>query len=374
MSTAGDLQRYRKNLRDEIDGAALYEALAEAETDPVRRDLYQQLSQAETEHAAVWRNKLAAAGIEDFPRHRSVKGRILAWLIRRFGVEFVLPTVVAQEMIDRNKYAHQDDASTLSSEERSHAAAVQAATQGKRPTSDIGKDIANAEPWHHSRRGNELRAAVLGANDGLVSNFSLVMGVAGAAVGNKLILLAGLSGLIAGASSMALGEWLSVTNARELARSQIGKEKEELELTPESEQKELALIFQAKGLPRAEAQKVAADLMRDKQAALDTLTHEELGIDPSELGGNPWRAAGFSFALFSVGAIFPVLPFLFTHGGLAIGLSVTLSAFALAVIGVATSLFNGRTAWYSAARQVVIGGMAAGLTYGIGTWLGVSLS
>jgi len=281
--------------------------------------------------------------------------------------------VVTQEMADRNKYAGQSAAAALSSDERGHAAAIQTATQS-RPRGSIGEDIAKAEPWHRVRRGNELRAAVLGANDGLVSNFCLVMGVAGAGVGGDLILLTGLAGLIAGASSMALGEWLSVTNARELARTQIAQEKEEIEQTPESEQKELALIFQAKGLTRTEAQKVAADLMRDKQAALDTLSREELGIDPAEMGGNPWSAATFSFALFAIGAIFPVLPYFLTHGVLAIGLSIGLSAVALGVIGVATSLFNGRAPWFSTLRQIVIGCAAAAITYGIGAWLGVSLS
>jgi VIT1/CCC1 family predicted Fe2+/Mn2+ transporter len=167
---------------------------------------------------------------------------------------------------------------------------------------------------------------------------------------------------------------LSVTNAGELARTQIAREKEEIEQTPEAEQKELALIFQAKGLNRADAQKVAAELMRDKQAALDTLTREELGIDPAELGGNPWRAAGFSFALFAAGAIFPVVPFLLVKGTPAIAFSIGLSAAALGMIGIVTSLFSGRGPWFSAARQIVIGCVAAGVTYALGALLGVSLS
>lgn len=373
MSAASDLDRYRKNLRDELDGAALYAALADAESDPVRKDLYEQLAQAETEHAVVWKNKLTAAGVAEFPYKLSTRARVLAWLVRHVGADFVLPTIAALELADRNKYAEQEDAVALSSDEKGHAHVVQAAVKGG-PRSGIGEDIANAEPWHRLRRGNELRAAVLGANDGLVSNFCLVMGVAGAGVDNHMILLTGLAGLIAGACSMALGEWLSVTNARELARTQIAKEKEEIEQTPEAEQKELALIFQAKGMQRNEAQKVAADLMRNKQTALDTLTREELGINPAELGGNPWSAAAFSFGLFAMGALIPVVPFLFTESVVAVVVSLLVSTIALGAIGVATSLFNGRAGWYSAARQVVIGSVAAALTYGIGAWLGVSLS
>jgi len=147
--------------------------------------------------------------------------------------------------------------------------------------------------------GTDLRAAVLGANDGLVSNFCLIMGVAGAGTGNTAILLTGFAGLVAGACSTALGEWLSVTNARELARTQIAKEADELEHTPDAERHELALIYQAKGLDGDEAKRVAAQIMRDKVKALDTLTREELGLDPAELGGNPWSAAAVSFCLFS---------------------------------------------------------------------------
>jgi VIT1/CCC1 family predicted Fe2+/Mn2+ transporter len=295
-------------------------------------------------------------------------------LARRVGPRFVLPAIAAGEFADRNKYAGQPDATALSSDEHGHAAVVQAASTGARSKGMQGADIANAEPWHRRGSGNELRAAVLGANDGLVSNFCLLMGVAGAGVPTNTVLLTGLAGMIAGATSMALGEWLSVTNARELARTQIAREKEEIEQAPEAEQKELALIFQAKGLNRADAQRVAAEVMRDKESALDTLVREELGIDPAEMGGNPWSAAGFSFALFTAGAIFPVLPFLLTKGTSAIVSSIGLSALALAAIGVVTSLFNGRSPWFSATRQVVIGCAAAAVTYAVGALLGVSLS
>src|SRR5205807_1764569 len=158
------------------------------------------------------------------------------------------------------------------------------------------------------------------------------------------------------------------------ARSQIDQEKQELEETPDAERKELALIFQAKGLPREDAQRVATDLMRDKRAALDTLAREELGIDPAEMGGNPWSAAAFSFALFAVGAFFPVFPFFFGGGTTGMAWSLALSVTALGVIGLTTSLFSGRGPVYSTTRQVVIGAIAAGVTYGIGAAIGVSLS
>ncbi|MEN3355447.1 MAG: vacuolar iron transporter family protein [Betaproteobacteria bacterium] len=373
MPMTAETARYEKNLRDELDGSALYAALAAAEADPIRKDLFQQLSQAEAEHAQLWRDKLVASGVNARQYTPSFRTRILGRLARRFGPGFVLPAIAAAEFADRNKYSGQADASALSSEERGHAAVIQAATTS-RAGGMVGADIAKAEPWHRRGSGNDLRAAVLGANDGLVSNLCLVMGVAGAGQASHAILLTGLAGLVAGAVSMALGEWLSVTNAREFARAQIAQEKEELEETPEAERKELALIFQAKGLPREDAQRVATDLMRDKRAALDTLAREELGIDPAEMGGNPWSAAAFSFALFALGAFFPVFPFFFAGGMTGMAWSLALSVAALGAIGLSTSLFSGRGPVYSATRQVIIGAAAAGITYATGALIGVSLS
>jgi vacuolar iron transporter family protein len=371
-----DVGRYRANLRDELEGSALYKLLSDAETDPVRKDLFLQLSRAEAEHAETWREKLIAAGEFEPKFAPGFRTRVLGWLARRLGPRFVLPAIAAAEYADRNKYAAQPDAQHLSADEHGHAAVVQQAAQGGsgRGRRVTGEDIARAEPWHRRGGGNELRAAVLGANDGLVSNLSLVMGVAGGGAEPRTILLTGLAGLVAGALSMALGEWLSVTNARELARTQIAREREELEQTPDAERKELALIFQAKGLPRDEARHAAAEVMRDKAAALDTLAREELGINPEEMGGNPWTAAGFSFLLFSAGAAFPIVPFFFVTGTPGVAWSLGVSGVALAIVGVVTSLFSGRTPLYSAVRQVLIGAAAAVITYGTGELIGVSLS
>src|ERR1700687_5668263 len=372
----GDVQRYRDNLRDELNGAALYAALAAAEADPLRKDLFLQLSQAEEHHAGLWREKLAAAGVHDETFVPGMRTRLLARLARHFGPRFLLPTIAAAEFADRNKYAAQSDAQEISAEERGHAAVIQAVVASVSGADRAsGPDIARAEPWHRGvGSGNNLRAAVLGANDGLVSNFCLIMGVAGAGAGNSTVLLTGLAGLAAGACSMALGEWLSVTNARELASTQIAKEADELETSPEAEEHELTLIYRAKGLDADEARRVASQMMRDKDKALDTLTREELGLDPAELGGNPWSAAGGSFCLFSIGAIFPAMPFLWTHGFSAIAQCIVLSALALASIGVFTSLFNGRSAAFSALRQVAVGLIAAAFTFGVGRLLGVSIS
>ena len=221
--------------------------------------------------------------------------------------------------------------------------------------------------------GNALRAAVLGANDGLVSNLSLVMGVAGAAANERTLLLTGLAGLVAGACSMAMGEWLSVTSSRELSQKQIAAEAEELRVAPEEEREELVLIYQAKGLSETQARMLADRLLSNKETALDTLAREELGIDPDELGGSAWQAGMWSFLLFSAGAIVPVAPFMFLDGTPAFVLSLAASGTALMAIGMGTSLFTGRSALFSAMRQLAIGAAAAAITYGAGAAVGVTL-
>jgi VIT1/CCC1 family predicted Fe2+/Mn2+ transporter len=375
MASKSELRRFRSNLSDELDSAALYETLAQAEANVERRLVYSQLAASERDHAQVWSDKLRANGITIRTHRASARTRMMRALVRVFGPDFVLRTVAAAEYADRDKYAGQPDAVQMSEEEHRHAAIVQGVANRAAPEKSRGSEIAAAESWHRGvASGNDLRAAVLGANDGLVSNFCLIMGVAGAGTQSHTILLTAFAGLVAGACSMALGEWLSVTNARELARTQIAREADELEHTPDAERHELALIYQSKGLDPAEARRVAAQMMRDKHKALDTLTREELGLDPAELGGNPWSAALVSFALFSAGALFPALPFLWARGASGIVQCIALSGIGLAAIGVFTSLFNGRGAAFSAARQVVIGMIAAGFTFGIGRLLGVSMS
>ncbi|MDR5760221.1 VIT1/CCC1 family protein [Caballeronia sp. LZ035] len=373
MASHAELRRFTANLADELDSAALYDTLARAEPQEDKRRVYAELADAERRHAGIWAAKLKANGVPIREHHLSVKTRIMRTLARAFGPDFVLRSVAANERADRDKYAGQPDAAQMSMEERHHADIVQDVVSRNQGL-DKGHAIAAAEAWHRGvASGNNLRAAVLGANDGLVSNFCLIMGVAGAGAGSRAVLLTAFAGLIAGAASMALGEWLSVTNARELARTQIAKEKDELDHMPDAERHELALIYQAKGVEPAEARRVAAQIMLDKDKALDTLTREELGLDPRELGGNPWTAALASFALFAIGAMFPAAPFLWSSNANGIAQCMALSAFGLAGIGVFTSLFNGRSALFSAARQVLIGLAAAGCTYGLGKLLGVSL-
>jgi len=367
--------RYRANWQDEIESAALYAAIAAAESQPGLAAVYRKLAAVESEHAQFWEDQLALAGKPIPPRRLGWRTRILIWLAQRFGPAFVLPTVGGLERMDSRAYAAQPEsrATALPGQERAHARVLQTILTGT-PGGMAGPALAQLEGRHRASSGNALRAAVLGASDGLLSNFSLVMGVAGAdSTGGSGVLVAGLAGLLAGAFSMALGEWISVQSSRELYERQIAIERDELAQNPAEEQEELALIYQAKGLPEDQAHDLAARLMADRPSALDTLAREELGVDPDELGGSAWEAAISSFLLFAVGAVVPVLPFFFLSGLAAVGLSVALSTLGLFGIGAAITLLTGRSIWYSGLRQVLVGLAAAAITFGIGRLIGISL-
>ncbi len=375
MAPRTDVARFRANFQEEVDAAATYGALAKIEPIDKLAEVYRRLAAAEEAHIAFWEKKLRDAGARVPARRPSMRARVTAWLARRFGTQSVIPALAMKEQAGRHGYDDQPDAlaANLPAVEHSHARLLSTISRG--PASGMeGGLLARLEGRHRAVGGNALRAAVLGANDGLVSVLSLVMGVAGAHSSNSAILVAGLAGTLAGACAMAMGEWLSVQSARELAQRQISIERDELAEAPEEEQEELSLIYQAKGLQREEADTLAAKLMEDKENVLDTLTREELGIDPEELGGSAWEAAITSFFLFFVGAISPVAPFLFLSGTPAIVISLAASGFALFVIGAAITLLTGRGVLYSGLRQLLIGMAAAGVTFGIGHLIGISVS
>jgi VIT1/CCC1 family predicted Fe2+/Mn2+ transporter len=373
MSSKQDEKRYLQNWQKEIDGSALYRALSEAETTAEMKEVYRRLADTEEKHAAFWEKRLREAGQAIPARKASWRARSMSWLARRFGPGFVLPTITGLEKSDSRAYDDQpeSEAGDMAADEKSHARLLSAAAGSKGGVA--GSTVAQLEGRHRSTGGNALRAAVLGANDGLVSNLSLVMGVAGAELSSHGILITGLAGLLAGAGSMALGEWLSVQSSRELYQRQIQIEKDELEANPEEEQEELALIYQSKGLPAERAQELAERIISNRDSALDTLSREELGIDPEELGGSAWEAAVTSFFLFAVGAIIPVSHFIFASGLTAVLVSISVSAVGLFLIGAAITLMTGRSVLYSGLRMVLFGLLAAGLTYSIGRLIGISI-
>lgn len=347
-------RRFRTNLRIERDNAVLYERLAGFAADARLARAYLRIARIEHSNATFWESRLRALG-EPVPAIRiSTRVNVLTWFAQRFGTDFVMPTVVRLE--------HADHAVTPVDRDghRDHFALPQPANPPAHR--------------HGTQSGNTLRAAVLGANDGLVSNVSLVMGMAGAATNDRAILLAGLAGLVAGACSMALGEWLSVNSSREFYQAQITERAERLAVAPEDGLQHIAGIYREKGMEPDAADHLAEHLAENPRTALDTLVREDLGIDPAELGGSAWSASISSFCLFALGALFPVAPYLFLVGHAALFGSIAATAAGLALIGTGTSLFTGRHVLFSIARQFAITLAAALVTYGVGHVLGTVIT
>ena len=335
--------------QEEKRSAWLYRVVAECERGTPRESLFNELAQAADEQAELWLAIIVKKGGR-MPSafHPELRARVVAGLTRVFKPRAMRGVLAAMKV-------------------RGMAIYTQSAPHAM-PThlDDIGKR-------HRSGgAGNALRAGVFGINDGLVSNAALIYGVAGAAAEPGIIVLTGVAGLLAGAFSMAAGEYVSVRSQREMFEYQIGLERDELEEYPEEEAAELALIYAAKGMPPDEARRVADTLMQDPERALDTLAREELGLNPDELG-SPWVAAISSFSAFTAGAALPLLPFLLGHSH-ALTASITFTAVGLFAVGASMSLFTGRHAILSGARMLAIGGAAGLATYFIGAWLGVTLA
>jgi len=338
----------------EKESAWLYRQVAAAEPDPHKRELFLKLADAAEQQAVRW--QLAEARTAAAPAAQRVfvpalRARIVARLLRRFEPRSLRPVLAAMKLRGLSVYS------------APHAIAGHAM-----PTS-----LAQVGARHRSLLGGGLRAGVFGVNDGLVSNVSLVLGVAGAGVAGRYVLTTGVAGLLAGALSMAAGEYVSVRSQREMYEYQIALEREELAEYPEEEAEELALIYQARGVEREQARAVSRSLLSRPQQALDVLAREELGLNPDDLG-SPWQAAASSFVAFAAGAAVPLLPFLVAlstaHALIAAALLTLASLFS---VGLALSLFTGRDALRGALRMVLIGGGAGAVSFLVGRALGVAI-
>ena len=330
------------------------------------------MSQIEKSHAVSF---LRHHQIEQLPfPGPSWRARLLATIGKVFGYDYILGVLLDTEKSLSNSaiQARKRTQTRTSLSDTAHVKILENIMNAEERNSQ--SNIARFERRHRSIGGNALRAAVLGGNDGLISNFSLVMGVAGATGGRQEVLLTGIAGLLAGALSMAMGEWISVKSSQELYENQMELEMEELETNPEGEEKELALIYMTKGIPEENARSMAKDIIADKEHAHEVLVREELGINAEELKGSAMEAALSSFGMFAIGAIIPVAPFFFVQGQTGILWSVGLSVIGLFLIGSAITLFTGKNVWYSGFRQILFGLSAAAITYLIGRWIGVSVS
>lgn len=365
-----------RSLQTEIDACYLYRKLAENESDKAVANVFRQMSEIEQGHAESFARKLNIP-VENLIKP-SWRAKMLTLIGKIFSYDYVLGAMMDTEKSLSNSIikAKEKNKMELTGAETNHVKILWSILENDKEIS--GAQHAKFEKRHRSVGGNAIRAAVLGGNDGLLSVFSLVMGVSGAtagAIGNShSVLLAGIAGLLAGAMSMALGEWISVKSSQELYENQMAIEMEELETNPEGEQKELALIYMAKGIPEDQANDMAADIMKDKTRAHEVLVKEELGINAEDLKGSAFEAALYSFLMFTVGGIIPVLSFIFSSGFHAIILSIAMSTIGLFIIGAAITLFTGKNLWYSGFRQIIFGLLAAAITFGIGRLIGVAIA
>jgi len=359
-----------KAIQGEIDTAYLYQQMVNLLEDPELQKFYGQMAAIEKKHIQKFYEKIILTNPDFKIREPSGRAKTIAWLGEKFGTNIILSVLSDTEksMTYATIANKTKNNKPIDGDEGRHVSIL------KSLKSLSGNNISKIEGRHRTVGGNALRAAVLGANDGLVSNMSLVMGVAGATALNAPILIAGLAGLIAGAISMALGEWISVKSSQELYERQIELEFEELENNPEEEKEELILLYRAKGFSEKDAENAVEKIWVDPEQTKEVLITEELGINMEELEGSAWEAALASFFLFITGAIIPVFPFFFFTGNKALILSVAFSTVGLFLIGAAITLITGRSVTKSGLRQVLFGLAAAGITFGIGKIIGIAIA
>ncbi len=368
-----DPKRFLGYLEAERNAVLLYRALAET-TDGDRREALLELAEIEEHHAAHWVEKLQEYGIPVPPAPLDLDPNDAGLLARAraAGLDGVLQVLEDVEGAASGMYDEEPEAPLgMSDDERAHAEALRLMRedpsklmlQGRAPHRVLRP--GDGEKWHRTDRSGSVRAAVFGISDGLVSNTALVMGFAGADTANSTVLFAGLAGLFAGAFSMAAGEYVSVASQRDLFRREIQMEATELRDNPAEEQKELELIYRAKGISREIAAQTAAQIMSDPKMALETLAREELGLDPDELG-SPVKVAISSFISFAVGASFVVLPYFFLSGSAALIAAICLSLLAMIIVGATVGRLSGRNVFFSVGRQLMWGVGAAAVTFGIG--------
>jgi VIT1/CCC1 family predicted Fe2+/Mn2+ transporter/rubrerythrin len=387
-----DVAQSLDNLKLERDAIVLYDALSGFEKDPRRATAFRRIASNERRHADIWASKLTELGADvPAPGGPRARVRFIILAARVLGTSAVADLVKALEGDEEAQYDSQGaspEVAAIAADEREHAeiwdrlktgATVDGPADPDRDGVAIASrassaaEIGEHEHWHRaSGRSGTLRAVIFGVSDGLVSNLSLVMGVAGASAADPhLVLLAGTAGLLAGAFSMAAGEYISMQSQRELFERQIALERAEMEAMPEEEEAELAASYRAKGFAPDEAARIAHRIFGDPAAALDMLVREELGLDPDQLG-SPWRAAGGSFVAFGLGAVVPVIPYLFGGGTTVLLISLGLSLVALFAVGAGVSLLTGRSLVFSGFRQLGIGLAAAAVTFLIGSIIGVT--
>jgi vacuolar iron transporter family protein len=357
------------HLTDEADAAFLYRELAALEHNPSRAELYRKLARVEDRHVEMWQELIRQEGHEPPSIAPSKRARAMAWLARRFGPSFLAPMLLEEEGREVKGYlgmyrrapqgAAGETALILAKESAQHAL-------------DLATLVGTAgEPWHKTGAGGILRNLVYGFNDGLTANFGLVAGMLGAQgqlnISAHAVIVAGLAGAVADALSMGASGYLAAKSEAEVNEHEIAMEREEIRLMPDLEREELALLYQAKGIPEAQAEELAAEVMRDPERALAEKVVEELKIAPPS--SSPLREAWITGTATAIGALIPVAPFLVSTGAWAIWTSFAISMAAHFGVGAARSFFTGRSVFRSGLDMFVVGLGVAGVGYLVGEWI-----
>jgi VIT1/CCC1 family predicted Fe2+/Mn2+ transporter len=362
------IDTFRHHWQDEADAAHLYRLLATLEPDQARRSVYERLAAVEDRHTAIWADLIRQQGGVVGAFAPTARTRLLAFLGRRFGPNFLLPMLLAEEGREVKGYLdmyRQTPKGTAGSAE-----SLQLAKESKEHAHEIGSlSGAEGEPWHQAESGGFLRNVVYGFNDGLTANFGLVAGVLGATstAQHQLVIVAGVAGLIADALSMGSSGYLAAKSEQEVYANEIAMERDEIALMPEVERDELALIYEAKGMAPEAARARAAELMKDPEAMLAEKVQQELKIGGHEQ--SPIREGWVTGLATAVGALIPVAPFFFSTGTMAIVLSFTLAMASHFLVGAARSVFTGRGVWRSGFDMFVVGLGVAIVGYYVGEWI-----
>lgn len=353
-------ETWDEHYRDERDAAFLYRALAAVDAE--RRPLFEKLAAVEDRHARRWEELFREAGRPLPPYTTAFRTRTLAWMARTFGASAVLPLMLAEEGREVQAYL---GLARQSGHQSTHQAAVDIAAESAVHARELSQAMGReGEPWHAGGAGGMLRSVVYGFNDGLTANFGLVAGVVGADVAPHIIIITGVAGALADALSMGSSGYLAAKSEAEVQAHQIEMERSEMRLMPDLEEEELALIYEAKGLPADRARETAKTMMEDPAQALNAMVREELNIHPAEL--EPLKDGIVTGSATAVGAFIPILPFLLMEHGLAVWVSLAISMLAHFAIGAARSLFTGRGVWASGRDMFVVGFGVAAIGYLIG--------
>jgi predicted membrane protein (TIGR00267 family) len=368
-----DLHAFEHHWQDEADAAFLYRVLASSEQNEEKKSLYLRLAEVEDRHVEVWANLLSKHGRRVGPHRPSARTRLMATLGRWRGPQFLVPMLLAEEGREVKGYLdlHRSTAIGVAGKGEALTLAKESAEHAETLNKISGR---TGEPWHHARSGGFLRNVVYGFNDGLTANFGLVAGVIGASVTaqHHTVIVAGVAGLIADALSMGSSGYLAAKSEQEVYAHEIAMERDEIELMPEIERDELALLYEAKGMDQESAQRLATQVMADPERMLQEQVQEELGIGEPHM--SPMREGWVTGSATAVGAFIPVFPFLVWEGNTAIMLSFGISMLSHWLVGAARSVFTGRSVFRSGLDMFVVGLGVAVVGYYVGEWVSRFLS